>query len=121
MHPIFIRVFSAAGPSATGPLPVTFEAAVTALEQLPQMLVEPDGSFVWSSPPGITPGWQVDGTLVDGGPTLLYAELKGTCRVEELDRLLARLSGGSTNLAFEVVEQGIVLTESEFRRELALL
>src|SRR4051812_40193066 len=42
------------------PLAVTFEQVAAALEVLPRMFFEPDGSFVWVSPDG-EPHWQLDG------------------------------------------------------------
>lgn len=120
MHRFFVRIFAASEPPGTKSLPVTFEAALLALEQLPRMFAEPDGSFVWTSPPGADSHWQVDGNLVDGGERLYYAELKGSCPPDALDQLLACLSDGSTALAFEAVEQGVVLSEEELRRGLTL-
>lgn len=102
-------------------MPVTFETAVAELAKLPRMYVEPDGSFVWTSPPEVYPPWQVDGTLVDGGATLFYCELKGYCPSEPLDQLLACLSDETSKLVFEEVERGVVIAEEEFRRSLTSL
>jgi hypothetical protein len=117
MHRFYVRVFAAAGPNTTQSLPVSFDDAVAALEALPQMCVEPDGSFVWTSPADAAHRWQIEGNLVDGGQTLYYCELKGACPAEAIEQLLPCLSGGE-RLAFEVVERGVVLTEEEFRREI---
>jgi hypothetical protein len=94
---------------------VPFDQAVAALAGLPQMLVEPDGSFVWTSRPGIAPAWQLDGNLVDGGETLYYVELKGSCPAEAFDELLKCVAAPTAKLAYEQVEAGITLDESAFR------
>jgi hypothetical protein len=116
MQRFFVRVFAAHG-AERKPLPVTFESALSALAEMPRMFIEPDGSFVWTSPAGVA-AWQVDGILVDGGATLYYCELKGCCPPEPLHQLLACLSDGATRLVFEMVEQGVVMGEQEFRRSL---
>src|SRR5438046_5830570 len=107
MRRFYVRVFAAAGPAATQALPVSFDAALALLETMPQMHIELDGSFVLTSLGDTGPRWQVEGNLVDGGQTLFYCELKGTCPPEALDQLLACLSGGATTLALEDVERGI--------------
>lgn len=113
MQRFFVRVFAADG-AGKKPLPVTFDAAYASLAELPRLFIEPDGSLVWTSPPGEAP-WQVDGTLVDGGQTLYYCELKGTCPPVPLKQLLRCLSGGAP-LCFEDVESGAELSEDDFRR-----
>ncbi len=116
MQPYFVRVFSAG--SATGlaaPLATTFDDAVSSLSHLPQLLIEPDGSFVFS---GEHQGarWQIDGTLIDGGAKLFYVELKGHAPPGPLDQLLACFSSGSTPLVFAPVEGGELMSAAEFRR-----
>lgn len=113
MQHFFVRVFAAGSPQVGQPLPVSFETAVAALEQLPQMFTEPDGSFVWRSPPGVTPPWQVEGTLVDGGATLLYVELKGCCPAPAWEQLLACFSHGPTRFAIESVLEGRTMNNEE--------
>jgi hypothetical protein len=112
MQPFFVRVFAASGSNL-----MAFDAALAALQQLPQMLIEPDGSFVWSSPVGTERRWQLDGTLVDGGATLFYCELKGTCSQAALEQLLACLTDGRTGLAVEMVQSGLMLIQDEFVHE----
>lgn len=117
MYRFFVRVFAAGdAPTTAAPLPITFEAAQAALARLPQMLVEPDGSFVWTSPAGTSPPWQVDGNLVDRGETLFYVELKGACSEEAFNQLLASLTTSANSFAFEWVERGLLMTEETFRR-----
>lgn len=101
------------------PLPVTFDAAYAALSELPRLFIEPDGSFVWTSPQGETP-WQVDGTLVDGGATLYYCELKGTCPPEAINRLLVCLFDGTAVPVLEIVQEGVLVSNEKFHRHLVL-
>jgi hypothetical protein len=119
MQRFFVRIFAADG-AERQPLAVTFDSAFSALGKLPRMFIELDGSFVWTSPSGVT-SWQVDGTLIDGGATLFYCELKGRCPPDSLDQLLACLSDGTSKLMFEAVEQGIVFGEEAFRQSLTSL
>src|SRR5829696_1862669 len=91
------RVFAAADSDARL---VPFDQAITALAALPRMLVEPDGSFVWTANLDVVPRWQVDGNLVDGGETLYYVELKGSCPAEAFDELLKCVATPSVKLAF---------------------
>lgn len=113
MQRFFVRVFAADGAGKKA-LPVTFDAAYSVLAELPRLFIEPDGSFVWTSPPGEA-AWQVDGTLVDGGEMLYYCELKGCCPGEPLNQLLQSISG-SAELTVEDIEQGTTFSEAEFRR-----
>jgi hypothetical protein len=99
-------------------LTVTFDEVLSALEGLPRMFVEPDGSFVWTGEAQHGP-WQVDGNLIDRGDVLAYAELKGRCPPGRLDELLRALGWPQTPLAFELPQRGVVLDEIEFRRQAA--
>ena len=94
--------------------PLTFEQAYDALAQLPRIDVEPDGFFVIS---GDLDGkrWQLDGHLYDFGMRLHRVELHGDCPPESLDAILACLGWPQTPLAFELVMEGVALTEFEFR------
>ncbi|HZZ73013.1 MAG TPA: hypothetical protein VFE24_12235 [Pirellulales bacterium] len=96
-------------------LPVSFEEAGAALAELPQLYLEPDGSFVQVSAAG-EPSWQVEGNLYDCAGRLLYVELKGTCPAAALDRLLAAFGWPAVSLVFQLVRTGIFLDELEFRR-----
>jgi hypothetical protein len=112
MQQFFVRVFAADGAGKKA-LPVSFDAAYAALAELPRLFIEPDGSFVWASPPGEA-SWQLDGTLVDGGASLYYCELKGSCPPQAMAQVLACLSDGQVDLAFEGVEEGIMLDRWRF-------
>jgi hypothetical protein len=91
------------------PLAVTFEAAAAALEALPRLYFEPDGSFVWV---GEQNAWQIDGQLHDRGRTLDDAELKGHCPAECLDSLLRALRCDEETLVFCLVQQGVYVDEA---------
>jgi hypothetical protein len=96
-------------------LGVTFDQAYAALEALPRMFIEPDGSFVWTGEANGT-FWQVDGNLIDRGDVLAYVELKGTCPEAPLAALLQAFGWPDGPLAFELPQRGVVLDEAEFRR-----
>lgn len=67
------------------PLSVSFDTACERLSPLERMFLEPDGSFVWT---GEADGqcWQVDGNLIDQGPSLAYVELQGYCPEDRFGR-----------------------------------
>ena len=102
--------------TSTGPLTVTFDDALTALERLNRLFIEPDGSFVWVNSPPDGMAWQVDGNLIDRGDFLSYVELKGRCPEAQFDQILATLGWPDTPLAFELTRRGIVVEETELRR-----
>ena len=101
--------------SAAQPWSVTFDGAFAAMEQIPGVFIEPDGSFLLVSRPG-EPKWQVEGNLYDQGPSLAHVEMKGCCPEERLDELLRPLGWPEVALVFQMVRQGTNLTESQFRR-----
>jgi hypothetical protein len=101
--------------AATQPWNVTFDAAFAALEQIPGVFIEPDGSFFLVSRPGEAK-WQVEGNLYDQGACLAYVEMKGCCPDERFDELLRPLAWPAVPLVFQMVREGTELTEAEFRR-----
>jgi hypothetical protein len=103
---------------ATSPLSVNFEHASEALSQLPRMFVEPDGSFVWVSPAG-EPVWQMEGCLYDRSGSLLFVELRGSCPVNQFQRLLAAFGRSKTPPVFQLVREGVLVEEKELLRLLA--
>ncbi|GAA4433898.1 hypothetical protein [Bremerella cremea] len=94
------------------PMAASFEAAQDRLVDLPRMLFEPDGSFVWTS----EDGWQVDGVLFDRNGRLHSAELKGACSEDALDTLLTAMGWPGTDMVFQLSDQGVFIDEGEFRR-----
>lgn len=93
----------------------TFDAALAALEYLPRMFVEPDGSFVWVGHNGEA-RWQVDGNLYDRGDELAYVQMQGECPPAAFDELLTCFGWPETELVFQLVQEGVVVDESTFRR-----
>src|SRR5688572_24997168 len=101
--------------SASQPWSVTFDEAYAALEQVPSVFIEPDGSFLRASRPG-EPKWQLEGNLYDQGPSLAYVEMKGCCPEEQLDELLRPLGWPEVALTFQMVREGTLLSEADFRK-----
>jgi hypothetical protein len=101
---------------AVAALSVTFDVALTALESLPRMFIEPDGSFVWTGVELQRENWQVDGNLIDQGDVLAYVELKGCCPEAEFHALLKAFGWPAAEILFQMPERGIFLREPEFRR-----
>ena len=99
-----------------GPLSVTFDEALSTLEQLDRMFIEPDGSFVWAGLSGDGERWQVDGNLIDRGDCLAYVELKGRCPQAQFNQILGALGWPNAALAFELTRRGVAVEEAEFRR-----
>jgi hypothetical protein len=94
---------------------ITFEQAVDSLGRLPRLDAEPDGFFLIS---GDHDGqrWQVDGHLFDFAGRLHRVELHGACPPDTFDALLACFGWPQTQLAFELVHEGVALGEGTFRR-----
>lgn len=95
--------------------PVSFEQAYEALVRLPRLDAEADGFFVVS---GDADGrrWQLDGHLFDFNDQLHRVRLHGDCPAATLDSLLHCLGWPDVAVALEVINDGIVLAEAEFRR-----
>lgn len=93
----------------------SFEAAALALEKLPRFFFEPDGSFVWVIDRNDI-RYQLDGSLYDDGERLLNVELKGTCDAITFDQFLACLGWPEEMMLFQLVQHGVYLNESEFRK-----
>ena len=101
--------------AASQPWSVTFDQAFAAMEGVPSVFIEPDGSFLRTSRPG-EPKWQVEGNLYDQGPSLAYVEMKGCCLEEQLDELLRPLGWPEKVLTFQMVREGTQLSEADFRK-----
>jgi len=104
--------------AASLPWPVTFDQTFAALEQVPGLFIEPDGSFFRASRPE-EEKWQVEGNLYDQGPALAHVEMKGCCPDERLDELLRPLGWPEVALRFQMVKEGTQLSENEFRETAA--
>jgi hypothetical protein len=97
------------------PFSVDFESVVAKFEQFERMFVEPDGSFVWVAARDM-PAWQVDGQLFDRSGRLLFIDLKGSCPVAELDRLLTATGWPAVRVMFQLARQAVFVSDAEFRR-----
>jgi len=107
---------SIVGGAAGAPLAASFDSALAALEQLPRMFIEPDGSFVWRGTTGDGQAWQVDGNLIDRGDVLAYVDASGHCPEEQFNELLRALGWPGASLAFELTRRGVMLDEQAFRK-----
>ncbi|MEM9657215.1 MAG: hypothetical protein AAF961_02535 [Planctomycetota bacterium] len=95
-------------------LPLTFEATLESLGRLPRVDAEPDGFFVYSG--GATETrWQLNGHLYDFGGQMHRIQLHGDCPADSFDALLRCLNWPTTNIAFELVLEGVALGETGFR------
>lgn len=100
------------------PLRVGFDDAFARLALLERMFVEPDGSFVWTSPrEGLS--WQVDGNAFEKDGRVLMVDLKGSCPPEAFDRLLAAFGWPAEAVMFQLVKPAVFLDEATFRRHAA--
>lgn len=96
------------------PFACTWEDAAAALQQLPRMMFEPDGSWIWSDGVG-EDRWQVDGHLFDFEDRLHRVELHGRCPPEAFDQLLGCFDWPSVQLTFDLVREGVQVDEAGFR------
>ena len=97
------------------PLAINFDEAFERLGRLERMFVEPDGSFVWTSPrEGLT--WQVDGNAAEKDGRVLLIDLKGSCPPAEFERLLAACGWPREKLMMQLVRAAVFLDEPTFRR-----
>lgn len=101
------------------PLPVTFEAALAALETLPQMFCEPDGWFDWTSPP-TERTWQIAGQMHDRGATLGHVEMKLTGAVpsERFTTLLTVFGWPEQPLAVQLVREARLISVDSLLQQL---
>jgi hypothetical protein len=93
---------------------VTWEEAQSALLALPRMDCEPDGYFVVA---GEAAGerWQIDGHLFEYENQLHRMELHGSCPAEFLDALLTALGWPTQTIVLQLVQEGVTMSEREFR------
>ena len=110
----------------------TWEDAAALLGQLPRMIFELDGSFVFSggvdrmgrTDSSSTPSeadalWHVNGHLFDFAGRLHRIELRGDCPMAAFDALLRCVGWPEQSIAFELVREGTTVDEREFRRLVA--
>ena len=92
----------------------SFEEALSGIERLPRMFIEPDGSFVCVNPS--PEKWQIDGQLNDGPTGLNSVEIKGTIAANAWESFLKCLGWPRESVVVQLVREGLFMSESEFRR-----
>ncbi|MFM8735757.1 MAG: hypothetical protein ACKOC8_11245 [Pirellulales bacterium] len=105
--------------SLATPLAVGFDAALDRLGALPRLYVEPDGSFVWTSPHDSDVWWQVDGNAFDRAGRVQLVDMKGSCPPREFDLLLEAFGWPGQPVMLQLVRSGVFLDEATFRRHAA--
>jgi hypothetical protein len=95
------------------PFACSWEQAAARLEALDRMIFEPDGSWIWSGEVADAQ-WHVNGHLFDFDGTLHRIELHGWCPADQFDRLLTCFGWPDVTLTYEMVREGLQLSESEF-------
>lgn len=104
---------------ATAPWGLTFDDAIVAIGELPQLYTEPDGSFAWNSQPG-EERWQLFGCLYDRGVELAYVDLYGSCDVTKLWQFFDCLRGPNMQLMVQDRVRGVFFAESYFLRSASM-
>jgi len=100
------------------PLLTGFDDAFMKLGGIERMFVEPDGSFVWTSPrEGLS--WQIDGNAFEKDGRVLLVDLKGSCPPAAFDRLLAAFGWPDEAMMVQLVKPAVFLDEATFRRHAA--
>ena len=102
------------------PFAISFEEAYAALEALPRMFIEPDGSFVWVAKEAGAGGdpaarQQVDGLLFDRAGYLQYVELSGSCDSSALNTLLTCCGWPNMPVMMQLSREAVFLDEATFR------
>lgn len=108
-----------AGPEGGPPvfdatLPATFEQMQAALLKLPRSDCEPDGFFLVTGGQG-RDFWRLNGHMFEFNRSMHRVELNGECPEETLDGVLHAMGWQGVELVFELVQEGVTLTEQAFR------
>lgn len=110
-------------PRFLDPFPVSFEEMQQRLSEIFRMDCEPDGFFcVAGARKGVH--WRLSGQMfelpADGSSAsasqMHRIELNGQCPSHSLDEVLATLGWPATKVVFELVNEGVSLAESDFRK-----
>lgn len=97
---------------AAAPWGRTFDDAIAAISELPQLYTEPDGSLAWNSQPGAE-RWQLFGCLYDRGPELAYIDLYGSCDGAALQKFFNCVRGPAM-LMVQDRGRGVFFAERDF-------
>lgn len=118
-------------PTLTGPaggpplyldvLPVTFEQMQESLFALPRCDCEPDGFFLVTGHTADGTFWRLNGHMQEhqpddaDEPSMHRIELNGECPAETLDTVLRAMGWPEAELVFELVQEGVALSEKDLR------
>lgn len=91
----------------------SFEQISAALEELPRMFLEPDGSFVWR-----TRGGQLDGQIHDSPDGCRFIELKGKIGRSAWSSWLACVDWPRQGVVVQLARAGTFLAERDFAAKL---
>ncbi|MCA9241687.1 MAG: hypothetical protein KDA37_15860 [Planctomycetales bacterium] len=96
-------------------MPVTFEAMQEQLKTLPRLDCEPDGFFLLT---GHEAGefWRLNGHMHEHAGRMHRVELNGQCPTASLETVLGTMGWPEAKLVFELVQEGVTLSEEDFRR-----
>lgn len=95
-------------------LPVTFEEMQQSVLLLDRSDCEPDGFFLVTGGAGET-FWRLNGHQHEYDERLHRVELNGECPEETLDTVLRTMGWPEAELVFELVQEGVTLSEEVFR------
>ena len=98
------------------PWPIDFQTAFDRLERLPRMYIEMDGAWVWVGQASDGAAWQMDGLLNDSPRGLMTLEIKGRLPRAAWEDFRGQLVTSAETLVFQLMQEGVYLSEAEFAR-----
>lgn len=98
------------------PWPIDFQTAFDRLERLPRMYIEMDGAWVWVGQASDGTAWQMDGLLNDSPRGLMTLEIKGRLPRAAWEEFRGQLVTSAETLVFQLMQEGVYLSEAEFAR-----
>ena len=101
-------------------LPVPFDEVQKRLLTITRMDIEPDGYFLVAGGEKEGNRWQIDGHLFEYHGKMHRVEIHGSCSTETLDALLGCFGWPDCPVMFEMVMEGVSLSESDFRQVAAI-
>ena len=114
-----IELATLSGPAGGPPaflrtLPVSFETMQASLSESARCDCEPDGFFLLTGEHEGQP-WRLSGHMFEHEQAMHRVKLHGECPAESLDSVLRTMGWPDTQLAFELVQEGVTLREADFR------
>ena len=99
---------------ATQSFAFDYDTLQSKLSEVARLYIEPDGSFVWVSSEDASR--RISGQITDDGERVLYLELRGKCRWNDLSTVvLKKLDWPETSLAFQLLPESLLVEEQQFR------